>query len=297
GASYGTKLALAVMRAFPRHLRAVVLDSVVPVQSDLQVEGVANGAAALRRLFVGCAAQPTCNAAYPRLYQTFDALVAKLNAAPVLITVTNPADNRTYKVPLTGDRLTDFVVGSLAVSEAIYLIPAVLHAATRGNFVALALLYNVVSFDDTVSLGMYFSVECSEDAPLTTAAALAAAVNGFTQAARPGQLREALDFPRACAQWRVPPVGPAFRTPVASPIPTLLMAGQYDPITSLEDARRVARTLGHATVVLFPGSGHGVALSGSGCPISMMMAFYDRPTARPNTACTVKMGVTFLVRG
>jgi pimeloyl-ACP methyl ester carboxylesterase len=92
-------------------------------------------------------------------------------------------------------------------------------------------------------------------------------------------------------------VDPVFRIPVTSAIPTLLLAGQYDPITSLADARRVARTLGHATVVLFPGSGHGVALSGSGCPVSIMMAFYDRPTARPDTTCTARMGVTFLVRG
>ncbi|HVC83020.1 MAG TPA: alpha/beta hydrolase [Chloroflexota bacterium] len=297
GASYGTKLALAVMRAFPQPIRAVVLDSVVPIQSDLQVEGVANAAAALHRLFAGCAAQPACNAAYPRLDRTFDALVAKLNGAPVMIATTNPADSRKYTVPLTGDRLVDFVISSLAVSQAIYLIPAVLHAAARGNFVALALLYNVVSFDDTVSLGMYFSVECGEDAPATTAAALAAATQGFTPAARPGQLREALDFPHACGSWRVPPVDPAFRTPVTSAIPTLLLAGQYDPITSLEDARRVAHTLGHAAVVLFPGSGHGVALSGSDCPLSIMMAFYDRPTARLDTACTARMGVTFLVRG
>ncbi|HXT37105.1 MAG TPA: alpha/beta hydrolase [Chloroflexota bacterium] len=297
GASYGTKLALAAMRAFPQHIRAVVLDSVVPIQSDLQVEGVANAAAALHRLFAGCAAQLTCNAAYPRLDRTFDALVAKLNATPEMITATNPADNRKYTVPLTGDRLVDFVIASLTVSEAIYLIPAVLHAASRGNFVALALLYNVVSFDDTVSLGMYFSVECGEDAPVITSAALAGAVKGFTPAARPGQLREAQDFPRACAQWRMPPVNPTFRTPVISAIPTLLLAGQYDPITSLEDARRVARTLGHATVVLFPGSGHGVALSGSDCPLSLMMAFYDQPTARLNTACTAGMGATFLVRG
>jgi pimeloyl-ACP methyl ester carboxylesterase len=132
---------------------------------------------------------------------------------------------------------------------------------------------------------------------VTTAAALAAATKGFGPAARPGQLREALDFPRACASWRMRPVDPVFRIPVTSAIPTLLLAGQYDPITSLADARRVARTLGHATVVLFPGSGHGVALSGSGCPVSIMMAFYDRPTARPDTTCTARMGVTFLVRG
>ncbi|MBV9747333.1 MAG: alpha/beta hydrolase [Acetobacteraceae bacterium] len=269
----------------------------VPLQSDLQVEGVANGAASLRRLFAGCAAQPTCHAAYPHLDRTFDALVARLNAAPVTISATNPANGKRYQVPLTGDRLVDVMLGSLAVSQTLYLLPAIIHAASKGNVTPVALLYNLVSFDDSVSLGMYFSVECGEEAAKTTQAALAAAVRGFAPPLRAGQLREALDFARACAIWRVPPVDAAFQAPVASAIPTLLLAGQYDPITSLQDARRAARTLSHATVVLVPGSGHGAAFSGAACPVSIMMAFYDQPMVRPYTGCTAKMGVTFLVKG
>src|SRR5262249_10174016 len=35
GVSYGTRLALTVMRLFPRDLRSVILDSTVPTQSNL----------------------------------------------------------------------------------------------------------------------------------------------------------------------------------------------------------------------------------------------------------------------
>jgi pimeloyl-ACP methyl ester carboxylesterase len=296
GVSYGTELALAVMRAFPERLRSVVLDSVLPPQTNFQVEALIDNAHALRAVFAGCAAQPACKAAYPTLPALLDNLVSRLNAKPVIIEVVNPLDHKPYRIPFTGDRLVDLVTQTLYVSPAIYLLPAVIHAAALGNFAPVALLYGAVGFNESVSLGMYLSVECGEDAPVTSLLALRRAASRFDAPERPGQLAESLDFLRQCAAWRVPAVDPSFRLPVKSAIPTLLLAGQYDPVTPLRNARLAASTLSHGMVVYFPGVGHGQALSGS-CPLRIVQAFYAQPTVRPATGCIATMGVTFLVKG
>ena len=67
GGSYGTRLALEVMRRHPVGLRSVVLDSVYPPDVDLYAEAPANFSRALERLFSACAANPICVQAYPNL--------------------------------------------------------------------------------------------------------------------------------------------------------------------------------------------------------------------------------------
>jgi pimeloyl-ACP methyl ester carboxylesterase len=51
GGSYGTRLALEVMRRYPASVRAAVLDGVAPPQVDWPVEMAARYGAALHVLF------------------------------------------------------------------------------------------------------------------------------------------------------------------------------------------------------------------------------------------------------
>jgi pimeloyl-ACP methyl ester carboxylesterase len=67
GVSYGSRLALTILRDHPEGVRAVILDSVYPPPADFYGEQAANGARALATLFAGCAADPSCAAAYPEL--------------------------------------------------------------------------------------------------------------------------------------------------------------------------------------------------------------------------------------
>jgi pimeloyl-ACP methyl ester carboxylesterase len=83
GTSYGTKLGQEVMRSAPDGLRAVILDSVWPVQVpmyDLMGLPLAEN---IRSLFDRCAADAACAAAYPDLEARFWALWAKLETAPL----------------------------------------------------------------------------------------------------------------------------------------------------------------------------------------------------------------------
>jgi len=83
GISYGTKLAQEVMRITPEGLRAVVLDSVAPVQEPIYDTLALPHAEAIQNIFDACSADPRCAAAYPDLRARFWALMARLETAPV----------------------------------------------------------------------------------------------------------------------------------------------------------------------------------------------------------------------
>jgi len=78
GISYGTRLALGVMRDHPQGVRSVILDSTLPPEADLMTEGPANFARALRVLFTGCSSDPNCAGAYPGFEQRLLDRVAAL---------------------------------------------------------------------------------------------------------------------------------------------------------------------------------------------------------------------------
>src|SRR5204862_2054736 len=60
GVSYGTRLALEVMRSFPQQVRSVILDSTVPSQADIFEDDPNVVARVYRSLFDDCAAEPKC---------------------------------------------------------------------------------------------------------------------------------------------------------------------------------------------------------------------------------------------
>jgi pimeloyl-ACP methyl ester carboxylesterase len=88
GVSYGTRLALTMLRDQPEGIRSVILDGVYPPQVDRSAENLPNVNRALEALFTACAASRECDAEYPDLRETFYSTARRLNAEPELLSVT-----------------------------------------------------------------------------------------------------------------------------------------------------------------------------------------------------------------
>ena len=73
------------------------------------------------------------------------------------------------------------------------------------------------------------------------------------------------------------------RQPVASNIPTLLISGSFDTLTSLAGAKAAATSLSNATIISIPGVGHFVSPSSS-CAQAVIVSFLADPAA-PDTSC------------
>ncbi|HEX5167366.1 MAG TPA: alpha/beta hydrolase, partial [Thermomicrobiales bacterium] len=96
-------------------------------------------------------------------------------------------------------------------------------------------------------------------------------------------------FFRVCSQWGAARISPSVKTPVVSAIPTLILAGQYDPSTPPEFGRIASRTLRNSFFFEFPGVGHYTG-NGSPCAHAIMLQFLDDPTQRPDATCIDQMG-------
>ncbi|MFT4038740.1 MAG: alpha/beta hydrolase [Thermomicrobiales bacterium] len=86
GISYGTRLALVTMREYPdAGIRSVILDSTYPVGLHGFERFPSEPHEVVIQLFADCHLDPVCNGAYPHLKARFIALLAALEAQPLVV--------------------------------------------------------------------------------------------------------------------------------------------------------------------------------------------------------------------
>jgi pimeloyl-ACP methyl ester carboxylesterase len=93
-----------------------------------------------------------------------------------------------------------------------------------------------------------------------------------------------------CSDVDVAAAPPGFNDPVRSDIPTLVLAGEYDPVTPPDQSRHASESLSHSTFVLFPGMGHSEVFASPECPEIIFRAFLADPLANVDTSCIASMG-------
>ncbi len=289
GVSYGTRVALEIMRAFPQGVHSVILDSTIPPQIDFITSIPTSTARVFNQLYQGCASNATCSAAYPNLANTLYSLYAKLQANPITFQTVDSVDNNTYTVLFNGDSLVGLLYQIFYYTPGIEFIPAVINQVSQGNITVNSLtsqLFGGLTFDNSTSYGVYFSVVCSEENDTTQQVDQAS--QAYPAAIRPDQQISMEGYIQACAIWNTPKVPQNFFQPVTSNIPTLIMEGEYDPITPPANGNLVHSELPNSFVEFFKGAGHGVFLSdfqGDKCSISVVETFWDNPTTAPTLPC------------
>lgn len=284
GVSYGTLLALHVMRDYPAALRSVILDAVVPTQTNFIAQVPQSQERAFDAFFQACAADADCNATYPDLESTFFTLVDAWNKEPVHVALTDPQTGLTYQAVFDGDMLSGALFQMLYGTELIPALPKMIDDARAGNYIFLGRMYSFLLFDRTFSEGMYYSVVCAEDADFTPQDV---PLDGVRPQIADGAREDAQAILDACQQWNVPPLEPIVDAPVVSDIPTLVFNGQFDPITPPAFGATAAQTLSRSYSFTFPNTGHSALLND--CPTSIARSFLADPQRPPDAACLAAM--------
>ena len=255
GVSYGTRLALTVMRDQPEGVRAVVLDSVYPPNAPGYTPEEIDG------------------------YTT------------------------------TGDDLVNFLFDSLYDTTLIPYLPLVIYAASEGNYEPWSVLDEYANGEDEYgrlrpaqprqnedpadpqppandgdSDGMFYSVECHEAAVFGDLDAAAQLVEEYPNAVTEGLLASLEATLAICDLWGAGDGGAIEQQPVFSEIPTLIVAGEYDPVTPSRWGQLAAETLPNSFFVEMPRGGHGVTFDDE-CGARIVRAFFNRPDQRPVTSC------------
>jgi pimeloyl-ACP methyl ester carboxylesterase len=288
GISYGTRLALTEMRDFPTGIRSVILDSSYPLQASLNVDIPASAARVFKLFFDGCAADAACNQSYPQLKTRFFELVDQLNQKPVTVPATDPLTNKEYQVLLNGDKLIATLFQSFYSTEVLPLLPKAIDAAHKGqDYSLLARLHLLFGAAQSkyISYGMYFSVQCGEETRFETRQQLVEADQPYPEQHNTFDAASAYDV---CQQWGAKPAAQVENEPVTSDLPTLVLSGEYDPITPPNYNQAVAKTLSKSFLFEFPGIGHGVSISDP-CPMGIAKAFLNQPSATPVSTCIEAM--------
>lgn len=282
GSSYGTRLALTVMRDHPEIVRSAVLAGVFPPQVSLGADTPANLDRALNALFDACAADADCAAAYPDLENRFYELVERLNAEPVTMTIVDPAAQSSLEALINGDELLNTAVIVLYSTDALTLLPQAIAAAYDGDYSLLSRYVSLVLASEIfISRGMYFSVQCGEDVAFDPPNALEASIAAFPRLET--FLRRGGDFSAVCAVWDVEAADPVENEPISSDVPTLLISGGFDPVTPPSWGELAAETLSNSVHVVIPNASHDAI--NTECAAALAEAFLNDPTAKLDTSC------------
>jgi pimeloyl-ACP methyl ester carboxylesterase len=285
GVSYGTKLALTVMRDFPQGVRSVVLDSVYPLQANLYTASPEDFDRALKVLFESCAADAHCSSAYPNLEAAFYETVRTLNEKPVILALGGGIFGRPIEgAVIDGDWFAAFMFQSLYSTQLIPLLPQAIFDTRHQNWGLLTTMADGYLQDaNGLSPGMYLSVQCGEELPFTTREAAIAAADANPQLSSFNEYKAKSIF-ASCEVWQARAAASRENEAVTSDIPTLVLSGQFDPITPPAWGRMVAKDLSNSFYFEFPGVGHGVAFADE-CPGGIALAFLNDPQQRPPSGC------------
>jgi pimeloyl-ACP methyl ester carboxylesterase len=282
GTSYGTRLALVVLRRHPEHIRAVILDGVFPPQKGAKDTGEET-VEAFGALYAYCAADAPCLAHHPDLKSEVIALAARLDARPAIITVTTEDSEPPVKLRarVTGDTFIAVLAYSLAYANGVYL-PRLVAEVGQGDFDHFARLYGQL-FDTSSTYGMHNSVECSEDEAFSPPPVLRQIGAALPAYIRGPYLHGQIPDWKLCEAWNVPAAAASFCDPVVSAVPALLLSGSFDWATPPSWAALAARTLSHAATVTFPLIGHQTYFR-SACARQTANAWLDHPD-EPAPSC------------
>lgn len=288
GVSYGTKVALQYAAAHPGRVTRMVLDSpVMPEGRDAL--GVSTLAAAGRVLRTVCASG-RCRGITSDPTADLARLITRWGGRPALGRFVDSRGRVSARAISSADLLNvilaeDFDIGSRAA------LPGPIRAAVDGDLAPLIRLVRDALRRIAPSGGSGHNSPatnlvtlCSETAmPWAAAAAplsrrrMGAATRVRTLGSRrlsPFDAAAVLDtfLIRACSGW--PNTVPAVESVRLPDIPTLVVSGEQDVRTPIEDARSLVARLPRAQLVAVPGAGHSVVgTDTSGCALRAVLAF------------------------
>jgi pimeloyl-ACP methyl ester carboxylesterase len=299
GISYGTRLALTALRDTRSGIRSVVIDSVEPPQFNPVSDPPASFARSINLVFDTCTAEPSCNNTYPNLKQVLLDTVKKLNASSAKIQLVQPdlggigTPGKKLDAVMDGNSLLSLIFQLLYSSDMLPSIPALIYQARDGNFKIIASLQSqLLAQMKDISEGMHFSVECYEELPfdsLDKAEAAYRAEGEFSGAL--GTAKSSFD---SCQIWNVSKASNIETQAIHSDVPTLVISGQFDPITPPDLGKLAASTLSKSFFFEVPAGGHGPSLTVD-CPQQMVLAFFDQPNSTPESSCLNKLKIAYNV--
>jgi pimeloyl-ACP methyl ester carboxylesterase len=267
GGSYGTRVAQVYLRQFPARVRSIVLDGVVPPDLVLGNEHARNLEVAVQGIFKRCYDSQSCREAFGNPADDLLRLQAELRERPMVVDYRDPKSGEALKEELALADLGSVVRLFAYAPETAALLPLALHEAVNGRGEALLAQSRLVTGDlgEQIMHAMQLSVICSEDAPFFVARSEDEGSIMGTSFVEVMKVQ--------CAAWPKGARPQDFHTPKSSDVPTLLLSGEFDPVTPPRYGESTVAHFSKGRHLVAPGRGHGLLTAG--CVPRLMAEFLE----------------------
>lgn len=283
GVSYGTRMAQQYALRHPQHVRTLTLDSPVPNTLGLGNIFARNLDNALAAQFALCNEDKACSGKLGDPRAELQSLLSRLRANPVQVTYNDASTGEEKTGTLDGDTVAGLVRMYAYMPAAAALLPQLIHEANQGRHAGLMALAQMLKGEmkDAIAMGMQMSVVCTEDAgSFTPRAEDADTVLG-------NRTTEAMA--EVCALWPKGEKPADFNTALKGDLPTLILTGEFDPVTPPKYGEEIAKTLPNARWLNLKGQGHSVI--GAGCMPKLFAQFIEKADAKALDAkCLDQLG-------
>lgn len=248
GISYGTHLALSVLKRHPNSIGRVALASLEG--QDQTVKRPAHIDMFLNRVDHLMGQDPTVRAAIPSMPALMRRVHERFEASPV--TVALAAENGTIDMQMGGFGIQYMASAMVANPPSLSMLPKIYMALDAGKTDVLAPLFPPPH--------RFFNLGGMSEAMDMASGVSPERLALITREAKTAVLGDAFNMPMPHLLGAIPGVdlGEAFRAPLRIETPALLVAGSLDGRTPLEEQAEVIAQFQSKTQVLVEHAGHNV---------------------------------------
>lgn len=250
GVSYGTKTILQFIRQSTVKIRTIIMDSNCPLDYPINSGMTGDYAQSLYHILEDCQNDLDCNKKYPELRERFETFLISLDAKPLKIRLPN------QRVAYLNKQEVNGIIHQLLYNERIYsMMPFLLDKFIKRNkFIIKRILGNLeeVLVENYNGVGLINYVYDHKP---------------FREKAISIANQSKKDYPNFHVfdgYQNYFFVDQRFKTnlenttAINNDIPTLIMAGGYDPITPVYYSKMIQKYFSNHFYVEFPRTGHGV---------------------------------------
>ncbi|NAS31050.1 alpha/beta fold hydrolase [Flavobacteriaceae bacterium R38] len=275
GGSYGSRLAMTIMRDFPESVRSSTIFGIFAPETNLYANLVSNFKQSLFGVFEACENDPDCNQRYPDIKSQFFKTLNTLEQEPFSFRyngeafILNPQDMLLLTHQMLYSRST------------MGLIPSFVKAINEGNSdVVRRALRPTANVSNLINFAMNMSMNAHDEIPFNNQANFLEDLKRNPEFA-PGPAYFNSDA-KLVEQWHSYRANAYENQPVVSDIPTFILNGRLDPVTPSQNARQAAKSLSNSYFAEFEMEGHSFFNS---CFFEMSQQFLDHPDKQPDMSC------------
>lgn len=281
--SYGTRVAMEILRFERTPIRSIVMSGLVPpLNMEPDVHDLKKGfALTIEKIIKRCDVQKACRERYGDLMNSLISALNNLDENPEKIWLTSYFGNLVNNPIVLDDSLfLSLLMNAMYTREGLSRIPSYIedvNARRFGRFEPLIEEYLISSIDGSYNELLYHVVYCNDDRSLKSE----------YKEADPGlsyHLDSWLSERNLCDALHHSDENtrlPAFNT--ISNVPALIITGELDPVSQPEWGVEVARRFNNSYLYMFPNESHGALFSD--CARKIIEKFLSEPKHTPDNQC------------